>query len=228
MVPLQEMIVADVKSPLLVLLGAVGLVLLIACANIANLLLTRATSRAREITVRTTLGAGRARIVRQLLSETALLGLLGGATGIALAYWGVHILSSLPPGLPRVNAIRVDHLVLGFALLLSLLASCAFGLAPALLSTNANLQASLREGGGRSGEGRNRRRVRSLLAAGEVALATPRAAGQCPFSYTEGAYHSTTLPLLKVRVRLSPRLILSLLPLNIVLPPPRTIAFTTT
>jgi putative ABC transport system permease protein len=172
MVPLQEMIVGDVKSPLLVLLGAVGLVLLIACANIANLLLTRATSRAREIAVRTALGAGRARIVRQLLSETAVLGLLGGATGIGLAYWGVQVLSSLlPPSVPRVNAIRVDHLVLGFALLLSLVASCAFGLTPALLSANANLQASLREGGGRSGESRNRRRVRSLLAAGEVALA---------------------------------------------------------
>src|SRR6266849_5407395 len=172
MVPLQQMIVGNAKSPLLVLLGAVGLVLLIACANIANLLLTRATSRAREIAVRTTLGAGRTRIVRQLLSETAVLGLLGGATGIGLAYWGVRGLSSLlPPSLPQVNAIRVDGLVLGFALLLSAVASCAFGLAPALFAANSNLQASLREGGGRSGESRNRRRARSLLAAGEIALA---------------------------------------------------------
>jgi len=172
MVPLQEMIVGDAKSPLLVLLGAVGLVLLIACANIANLLLTRATSRAREIAVRTTLGAGRVRIVRQLLSETVVLGLLGGVTGIALAYWGVQALSSLlPPSLPRVNAVRVDNLVLGFALFLSIIASCAFGLAPALFAANANLQASLREGGGRSGESRNSRRARSFLAAGEIALA---------------------------------------------------------
>src|SRR6266478_5141953 len=172
MTPLQQMMVGNVKSALLVLLGAVGLVLLIACANIANLLLTRATSRTREIAVRTTLGAGRRRIVRQLLSETAVLGLLGGAAGIELAYWGVQGLSSLlPASVPRVNAIRVDIVVLGFALLLSAIASCAFGLAPALFAANSNLQASLREGGGRSGESGNRRRARNLLAAGEIALA---------------------------------------------------------
>jgi predicted permease len=172
MVPLQQMIVGKTRSALLMLLGAVGLVLLIACANIANLLLTRATSRAREIAVRATLGAGRSRIVRQLLSETFALGMIGGLAGIALAYAGVQSLTSLmPQDLPQVNAIHVDNFVLGFALLLSALASCAFGLAPALFAANSNLQASLREGGARSGESGNRRRVRGFLAAGEIALA---------------------------------------------------------
>jgi predicted permease len=171
-VPLKQKIVGNVKSALLVLMGAVGLVLLIACANIANLLLTRATSRAREIAVRTALGAGRSRIVRQLLSETLVLGLLGGLAGIALAYVGVQGLTALmPQDLPQVNAIRVDNFVLGFALLLSAVASCAFGLAPALFAANSNLQSSLREGGTRSGESGNRRRARSFLAAGEIALA---------------------------------------------------------
>jgi putative ABC transport system permease protein len=172
LVPMQKEIVGDVRTALLVLLGAVGLVLLIACANIANLLLTRATSRSKEIAVRVALGAGRGRIIRQLLSETAVLGLLGGIIGIALAYAGVQVLSSLmPENLPRLNAIRVDNAVLAFALVLSAIASVAFGLVPALFASKSNIQASLREGGGRSGESGNRRRVRSLLAASEIALA---------------------------------------------------------
>src|SRR5216683_5771157 len=172
LVPLQKEIVGNVRTALLVLLGAVGLVLLIACANIANLLLTRATSRSKEIAVRTALGAGRARIIRQLLSETAVLGLLGAATGIALAYWGVKALSSfLPSSLPQMNPIRVDYFVLGFALLLSAAASVAFGLVPAWFAANSNLQGSLREGGGRAGESSGRRRARNFLAAGEIALA---------------------------------------------------------
>jgi len=171
LVPLQKEIVGDVRTALLVLLGAVGLVLLIACANIANLLLTRATSRSKEIAVRTALGAGRARIIRQLLSETAVLGLLGGAAGIALAYWGVKALSSLlPSSLPQMNPIRVDYFVLGFALLLSAIAGVAFGLVPAMFAANADIQSSLRESV-RVGESRNRRRARSFLAAGEISLA---------------------------------------------------------
>jgi putative ABC transport system permease protein len=170
--PLQTVMTGDVRMALFAILGAVGLVLLIACANIANLLLTRATSRAREMAVRATLGAGSARIVRQLLSETAVLGLLGGIAGVALAYWGVKVLSAMvPASVPRVNAIQVDHFVLGFALALSLLASVGFGLAPALFAANADLQSNLREGTGRSGESVGRRRMRSVLAAAEIALA---------------------------------------------------------
>jgi putative ABC transport system permease protein len=171
LVPLQKEIVGEVRTELLVLLGAVGLVLLMACANIANLLLSRATSRSKEIAVRTALGAGRVRIIRQLLSETAVLGLLGGTVGIALSYWGVQALSSLlPSSLPQMNPIRVDYFVLGFALLLSAIAGVAFGLVPAMFAANADIQNALREGA-RSGESRNRRRARGFLAVAEVSLA---------------------------------------------------------
>src|SRR5262249_35911563 len=168
----QQMMVSNVRSALLLLLGAVGLVLLIACANLANLLLARGTSRAREFALRSTLGAGRWRLVRQLMSETAVLGLVGGVLGVALAYWGVAGLASLlPADLPQVNAIRVDRFVLTFAFVISAAAVCGFGLAPAFFSANSNLEGCLREDGGRSGESAGGRRARNLLAAGELALA---------------------------------------------------------
>jgi putative ABC transport system permease protein len=171
-VPLQDAISIDVRPALLVMLGAVGLVLLVACANIANLLLARATSRVREIALRIAIGAGRGRIIRQLLTEAAVLGLLGGLAGIALAYWGVHALLSLvPDNLPNVNVIHVDGVVLGFALLLSVLAGVIFGLAPAFFAANASLRDSLQESGGRSGEGGHRKRSRSALAVAEISLA---------------------------------------------------------
>ncbi|HEV3218844.1 MAG TPA: ABC transporter permease [Candidatus Acidoferrales bacterium] len=170
--PLQQATVREVRPALLVMLGAVGLVLLVACANIANLLLARATSRVREIALRIAIGAGRARIIRQLLTEAAVLGLFGGLAGIALAYWGVHALLTLvPENLPQVNAIHVDGAVLGFALLLSILAGIIFGLAPAFFAADSNLRANLQESGGRSGEGGRRRRARSILAIAEISLA---------------------------------------------------------
>ena len=169
--PLQQVVVGDVRSPLLLLLGAVALVLLIACANIANLLLTRATSRSKEIALRIALGANKRRIARQLLTESGILGLLGGAAGIGLAWWSVSALALLlTPGLRQNYPIRLDGFVLAFAVVLSMAASFLAGMAPVFYAVRSNPQQSLREGAG-AGEARGSQRARSFLATAEVALA---------------------------------------------------------
>jgi predicted permease len=169
--PYREAVVGNLKPALLILLSAVGLLLLIACANIANLLLSRATSRGKEVAVRIALGASRARIVRQLLTESALLGLLGGVAGVLLAAWAVWGLQPfLPSEVVQIGSIHVGGPVLVFALLLSLAAALAFGLAPALLATPSSLQTNLKEGGERTGQ-RGGQHVRSFLAIAEIALA---------------------------------------------------------
>ena len=169
-VPVRDQIVGPVKNTLYVLLGSVALVLLIACANVANLLLARATSRAREIAVRAALGAGRWQITRQLLIESAIIGVLAGAAGLALASWGIDGLIKLSPAnLPRVKEIRVDGVVLAFTLGLSLAASFLFGLVPAIQASRFDLNHVLKQGGGRGGTGAGGG-LRGALVVAEIAI----------------------------------------------------------
>jgi putative ABC transport system permease protein len=167
---LPEVLVGDFRQRLLVTLGAVSFVLLIACGNVANLLLVRSAARRKEIALRAALGAGRGRIVRQLLTESAVLGVTGAAAGLALAWLGVRALvASAPPGIPRLEQTRIDPIVLAFALGLALLCSLVFGLAPALRAARGNVQSTLREGG--RGMGTARDALRTGLVVAEVTLA---------------------------------------------------------
>ena len=172
LVPMHEELVGDVKRPLLILLGAVCFVLLIACANVANLLLTRAASRQRELAIRAALGASRGRLARLVLTESVILGLLGGAAGLMLAAVSTDLLQTLAPAeLPRLSEITIDRRVLAYAAGASLVTSLFFGLVPALFASRRDSGGQLKDGGRTGSDGRRGGRVRATLAAGELAIA---------------------------------------------------------
>ncbi len=167
---LHDRVVREVKPSLLVLLGAVGLVLLIACANVANLLLARSAARQKEIAIRAAMGASRTRVLRQMLTESVLLSTIGGMAGVLLSAWLTGLLISLlPEGAPRLDQVQIDYRVLAFAVGVTALTGILFGLVPALQASKLDVNSALKEGG-RSAEGHRRTNARSLLLIGEVAL----------------------------------------------------------
>ncbi|MCU1314806.1 MAG: hypothetical protein JWN63_128, partial [Candidatus Acidoferrum typicum] len=192
---LRDTIVGDVRKALLVLLGAVSLVLLIACANVANLLLARATIRRREIAIRAAIGAGRGRLIRQLLTESVLLSLAGGLVGLGLGYFGVRGLLSINPGnIPRIgeqgSRITLDWRVLVFTLGVSVFTGVLFGLIPAFNASRTDLNATLKESGLRAGSGLRQNKARSILVVTEMALALVLLVGAALLIRTFGALRS--------------------------------------
>jgi putative ABC transport system permease protein len=176
--PFKEMLVEGYQDRLLILFAAVGLVLLIACLNVSNMLLARATVRTRELTVRSAIGASRGRIARQLLTENLVLGIAGGGLGVLLASTAVSLLvATSPPGVPRIEQAGLDPGVLAFALAASLTSSLLFGLAPVVRAARGNLEMALRTGGRGTHRGGGRDRVRTALVALQIALVLPLLAG---------------------------------------------------
>jgi putative ABC transport system permease protein len=162
--PLMEQVIGKIQAPLLVLLGAVGFVLLIACANVAHMLLARAAARQKEIAVRAALGAPRRRVVRQFLTENLLLTAMGACAGLLLATWGTHALVALSPAdIPRVETVTIDARAVVFLLAVSVLSGVVFGLAPAMQASAVNLSDVLKEGGRGASESVGRNRLRSFL-----------------------------------------------------------------
>jgi len=212
LITLQEQVVGQVKPILLVLLVAVGFVLLIACANVASLLLTRSLARQKEVAIRTALGASRWRVMRQLLTESVLLSLAGGAAGVLLAYWGIGALVSILPAnqiaaLPFLQTLHVDTRMLGFSFGLSILTGIIFGLAPALQSSRLDLNGVLKEGGRNASSGASHR-LRSGLVMTEIALAVVLLVGA-------GLLMKSLLRLLKTDLAFNPQNVLTM---TVVLP----------
>jgi putative ABC transport system permease protein len=172
LVPLPEEMLGDIRTPLYVLLGAVAFVLLIACANVANLLLARAAGRHKEIAIRSAMGAGPARLIRQLLTESIVLSIAGGGLGLLVAVWGTNLLVRMAPDtIARASEVGVDTRVLGFTSLVSVLCGVVFGIVPALQTSNPDLNESLKEGGKGTAAGIGRNRTHGILVVAEIALA---------------------------------------------------------